>query len=177
MQCSYCSKPVYVAHICPHCKGYHCTEHHQPANHSCRSDMQTNRSSANRDYISKASARPQIALGGIEDVQSKFFLLVFTLVIVEEILRLISYAFRSPYLESNIYVALASLQVTPYFSSSILFLLVCFMLLATRRLAGNQNTKKEYASLLKKTVPFGMYASIAIITLVSIANRLVILLV
>ncbi|MCJ7759615.1 hypothetical protein MUP59_00530, partial [Candidatus Bathyarchaeota archaeon] len=73
-------------------------------------------------------------------------------------------------------VALASLQVTPYFSSSILFLLVCFILLATRRLAGNQNTKKEYASLLKKTVPFGMCASIALIMLVSIANRLVILL-
>lgn len=139
--------------------------------------MQTNRSSANRDYISKASARPQIALGGIQDVQSKFFLLVFTLVIVEEILRLISYAFRSPYLESNIYVALVSLQVTPYFSSSIMFLLACFMLLATRRLARTQSTKKEYVSLLKKTLPFGMYASIAIITLVSIANRLVILLV
>ena len=113
----------------------------------------------------------------MESTQSKFFLIAFTLVIVEEILRLISYAFRSPYLESNIYVALASLQVTPYFSSSIMFLLVCFMLLATRRLARTQSTKKEYVSLLKKTVPFGIYASIALITLVSIANRLVILLV
>ena len=138
--------------------------------------MQTSLPSVNHDYTSKASVRPQTALTGMESIQSKFFLTVFTLVIVEEILRLISYAFRSPYLESNIYVALASLQLTPYFSSSILFLLVCFMLLATRRLAGNQNTKKEYVSLLKKTVPFGMYASIAIITLVSVANRLVILL-
>ncbi|MCJ7718660.1 hypothetical protein MUO69_01880 [Candidatus Bathyarchaeota archaeon] len=139
--------------------------------------MQTSLPSVNHDYTSKASVRPQIALSGIEDVQSKFFLLVFTFVIVEEIMRLISYAFRSPYLESNIYVALASVQVTPYFSSSSMFLLVCFMLLATRRLARTQSTKKEYVSLLKKTVPFGMYASVAIITLVSIANRLVILLV
>jgi hypothetical protein len=139
--------------------------------------MQTSLPSVNHDFTPKTPVRPQIALSGMESIQSRFFLIVFTLVIVEEILRLISYAFRSPYLESNIYVALASLQVTPYFSSSIMFLLVCFILLATRRLAGNQNTKKEYASLLKKTVPFGMYASIALVTLVSIANRLVILLV
>jgi hypothetical protein len=139
--------------------------------------VQASLPSVNHDYIPKTPVRPEIALAGMESIQSKFFLLVFTLVIVEEILRLISYSFRSPYLESNIYVALASLHVTPYFSSSIMFLLVCFMLLATGRLAGNQNTKKEYASLLKKIVPFGMYASIAIITLVSIANRLVILLV
>jgi len=139
--------------------------------------MQTSLPSVNHDYTPKTPVRPQTVLTGMESIQSKFFLTVFTLVIVEEILRLISYAFRSPYLESNIYVALASLQATPYFSSSIMFLLVCFMLLATRRLAGNQNTKKEYASLLKKTVPFGMYASIALMTLVSIANRLVILLV
>ena len=138
--------------------------------------MQTSLPSVNHDYTPKTPVRPQTALTGMENIQSKFFLPVFTLLIVEEILRLISYAFRSPYLESNIYVALASLQVTPYFSSSILFLLVCFILLATRRLARNQNTKKEYASLLKKTVPFGIYASIVIITLVSIANRLVILL-
>lgn len=139
--------------------------------------MQTSLPSVNHDYTSKASVRPQIALTGMESIQSKFFLLVFTLVIVEEIMRLISYAFRSPYLESNIYVALASVQVTPYFSSSIMFLLVCFMLLATRRLARTQSTKKEYVSLLKKIVPFGMYASVALVTLVSIANRLVILLV
>jgi hypothetical protein len=138
--------------------------------------VQTSLPSVNHDYTSKTPVRPQIALSGMESIQSKFFLLVFPLVIVEEILRLVSYAFRSPYLESNIYVALASLQVTPYFSSSIMFLLVCFMLLATRKLAGNQTTKKEYVSLLKKTLPFGMYASIALITLVSIANRLVILL-
>jgi len=138
--------------------------------------MQANLPSVNHDYTPKTPVRPQTALTGMESTQSKLFVLVFTLVIVEEILRLISYAFRSPYLESNIYVALASLQVTPYFSSSILFLLVCFILLATRRLAGNRNTKREYASLLKKTLPFGIYASIAIITLVSVANRLVILL-
>jgi hypothetical protein len=138
--------------------------------------VQASLPSVNHDYTSKTLVRPQTALTGIEDTQSKFFLIAFTLVIAEEILRLISYAFRSPYLESNIYVALASLQVTPYFSSSILFLLVCFILLATRRLAGNQNTKKEYASLLKRTVSFGMYTSIALIMLVSIANRLVILL-
>ena len=138
--------------------------------------MQTSLPPVDHDHLSKASARPQIALSGIENVQSKFFLLVFTLVIVEEILRLVSYSFHSPYLESNIYVALASLQVTPYFSSSIMFLLACLMLLATRRLAGNQNTEREYVGLLKKTVPFGIYASTAIITLVSVANRLVILL-
>jgi hypothetical protein len=177
MQCSYCSKPVYVAHICPYCKEYHCTEHHESANHSCPSNMQTSLPSVNHDYISKTPVRPQIALTGMKSIQSKFFLLVFTLVIVEEILRLISYSFHSPYLESNIYVALASLHANPYFSSSIMFLLVCFMLLATRRLARTQSTKKEYAGLLKKTLPFGMYASIAITTLVSIANRLVILLV
>jgi hypothetical protein len=138
--------------------------------------VQTSLPSVNHDYTPKTPVRPQTALTGMENIQSKFFLLVFTLVLVEEILRLISYAFRSPYLESNIYVALASLQVTPYFSSSIMFLLVCFILLATRRLASNQNTKREYASLLKKTLPFGIYASIAIITLASTANRLVILL-
>ena len=177
MQCSYCSKPIYVGHLCPHCKEYHCTEHHQPASHGCPSNAQTSLPSANHDYTSKTLVRPQIALSGIEDIQSKFFLIAFTLVIAEEILRLISYSFHSPYLESNIYVALASLQVTPYFSSSIMFLLVCFMLLATRRLARTQDTRKEYVSLLKKTVPFGVYASVAIMTLVSIANRLVILLV
>lgn len=137
--------------------------------------MQTSLPSVNHDHTPKTPVRPQIALTGMESIQSKFFLTVFTLVIVEEILRLISYAFRSPYLESNIYVALASLQVTPYFSSSIMFLLVCFMLLATRRLARTRSTKREYVSLLKKTAPFGMYASIALITLVSVANRLVIL--
>jgi hypothetical protein len=138
--------------------------------------VQTSLPSANHDYTSKTLVRPQIALSGIEDTQSKFFLITFTLVIAEEILRLISYSFHSPYLESNIYVALASLQATPYFSSSIIFLLVCFTLLATRRLAKNQSTKREYIDLLKKTVPFGIYAPIAIATFVSIANRLVILL-
>jgi len=176
VQCSYCSKPIYVGHLCPHCKEYHCTEHHQPANHGCPSNLQTSLPSVDHDYLSKASVRPQITLTGIENIQSKFFLLVFTFVVVEEILRLISYSFHSPYLESNIYIALVSLHLTPYFSSSVMFLLVCFMLLATRRLARTRSTKKEYVSLLKKTIPFGIYASTAIITLVSVANRLVILL-
>jgi hypothetical protein len=176
VQCSYCSRPINVGHICPYCKEYHCKEHNQPASHRCTSNVQANLPSINDHCTPKTRVRSQTALTGIESIQSRFFLTVFTLVIVEEILRLVSYAFRSPYLESNVYVALTSLQVTPYFSSSILFLLVCLILLATRKLAGGQNTKKDYASLLKKTLLFGMYISIAMITLVSIANRLVILL-
>jgi len=121
--------------------------------------------------------KPQQVVTNIGKIQANFFLLTFTLVLVEEILRLTSYSVHSPYLESNIYVAIASLQVTPYFSSSIIFLLTCLVLLATRKLSRNQNTEQEYASLLKRTVPFGIYAAVAIIQLVSITSRLVILLI
>jgi hypothetical protein len=165
-----------VGHLCPHCKEYHCTEHHQPANHACPSHKQANFPPVKPSYTPEISGKPQATSVSIEKIQNKFFLLTFTLVMIEEILRLISYSMHSPYLESNIYVAVASLQVTPYLSSSIMFLLACLVLLATHRVAKNQDTRNEYVNLLKKTAPFGIYVAIVIITLVSIANRTLILL-
>lgn len=176
MQCSYCKEAVYIAHICPYCKGYHCTEHHQPADHACPSHKQANFPPVKPNYSPEVSGKPQATSVSIKNIQNKFFLLTFTLVMIEEILRLISYSMHSPYLESNIYVAVASLQVNPYFSSSIMFLLACLVLLATHRVAKNQDTRNEYANLLKKTAPFGIYVVIVITTLVSIANRTLILL-
>jgi len=176
MQCSYCSKSIYVAHVCPYCKEYHCSEHEEPADHGCSSSKQADLPHTNHDYTSKVPAKPRTTLSGIGSIQSRFFHLVFTLVIMEEVLRLISYSYRSPYVESNTYVMAVSMLVTPYASSSVLFLLTCLILLATRRLARGQNAKNEYKNLLKEIVPLGVFTTIAIIALVSIASRLIILL-
>ncbi len=176
MQCNYCSRSIYIAHVCPYCKEYHCQKHQEPADHGCSSSKQTDLPPIDHDYTSKAPTKPRATLSRTGSIQNRFFHLVFTLVIVEEVLRLISYSYRSPYVESNTYVMAVSMLVTPYASSSILFLLTCLILLATRRLARGQNAKIEYRNLLKEIVPLGVFTTIAIIALVSIANRLIILL-
>jgi hypothetical protein len=69
-----------------------------------------------------------------------------------------------------------SLLITPYASSTILFLLACLILLSAHRFARTQDPKNEYKNSLKKILALGVFATIAIIAFVSIANRLVILL-
>jgi hypothetical protein len=114
----------------------------------------------------------------MENFQRKFFIITFALVLIEETLRLISYGSgNSPYVEANIYVAIASLWLSPYISSSIIFLSACLILFATRRLARGQTTDLEFKNLLKKTVPIGVFTSIAIISIFSIANWMIILLI
>lgn len=176
MQCSYCNKPIYVGHVCPYCKEYHCIEHQKPADHDCQTTKQAGLPPVNGDYTSKTPLKPHTVLNGIGSIQSKLFHLVFTIVITEEVLRLISYSFRSPYIESNMYVMALSMLITPYVSSSILFLLTCLVLLATQRFTRNQDAGHDYKNLLKETVALGVFVTIAIIAFVSIANRLIILL-
>lgn len=92
----------------------------------------------------------------------KFFTATFVLVILEEVLRQISYIKNSPFFEPNFYVLLISQWITPYIASSIVFLTVCAILFAVNKFASKTQNKgyNSQTKLLKKVIPFGIYAII-----------------
>lgn len=177
MHCHHCDKQIYVAHICPHCKEYHCPEHHAPNSHNCPNYQLPNQPQTPPKLHPKTISdklKPSINL---ETFENKFFTAAFMLVFAEEILRLISYAKNSPFLEPNIYVAITSQFMTPHIASPLIFLAACLALfLAHKFAANNQNTNNEHMTLLKKTVPLGIYTTITLIYAFSTAGWILILL-
>jgi hypothetical protein len=119
------------------------------------------------------------ALAILANARKKFFAGTFTLVIVEEILRLASYVMKPPffnYLDGNIYVRNLYQSVSPYIASLIVFALVCLLLFVTARLATrNQAASNSYTSLLKEAIPIGIFTVISAIYVFSITNWLLIL--
>jgi len=112
------------------------------------------------------------------NVLKRFFAATFVLVVVEEVLRQISYAMYSPLFEPNIYVAMISQWITPYVGSSIIFLTVCAILFAINKYASKtQNEgKNSQIRLLKKVIPLGIYAIIIAVYVPTIMQWLSILL-
>jgi hypothetical protein len=97
------------------------------------------------------------------------------LVLIEEILRIISYLRYSPFLEPNLYVAFLSQWISPYIASPVFFLITCFTLFLTKKLTERMLPKNEFTTLLRKVVPVGIYTAITIIYVYSIANWILIL--
>jgi hypothetical protein len=105
---------------------------------------------------------PQKSLLNMRNVQKRFFTATFVLVVVEEVLRQISYVKYSPFFEPNVYVAMMSQWITPYVASSIVFLTVCAILFAVNKYASKMQNKgnNSQIKLLKKVMPLGTYAII-----------------
>jgi len=120
--------------------------------------------------------KPQMPLTTIANIQKNFFAAAFMLVLLEEILRQISYM-KYPFYDANIYVAIASQWLTPYLASTIIFLTACLILFATRKFTKNQDSNNPYINLLKKAAPLGVYTTMAIIYIFSIKDWLVWLLI
>lgn len=170
MRCNYCNKETYITHICPYCKEYYCLEHRKPDTHNCSAYQQV------QPLFQKPPPQKiQISPDTTKKLQKNFFAFAFTLVLIEEILRIISYLRYSPFLEPNIYVVFLSQWITPYIASPIFFLATCFTLFLTKKLSERLQPKTEFAALLRKVVPFGIYATITIIYAYSIANWILIL--
>jgi hypothetical protein len=115
----------------------------------------------------------------LANARKKFFAGTFTLVIVEEILRLASYVMKPSlftYLDGNIYVRNLYQSVSPYIASLIVFALVCLLLFVTAKLATrNQAASNSYTSLLKEAIPIGIFTVTSAIYVFSITNWLLIL--
>jgi len=183
MQCKYCQKEVYVAHICPYCKEFYCMEHRDPKSHNCQvyqqmglgvgiptTPAQVKKPPAKEEVLESRLYSPKIL-----NFQKNLFTCTFTLVLIEEILRLISYLRYSPYIEPNIYVALLSQFITPYIASPIFFLTICTILFATKKLSERIKPKGEFSTLTAIAVPISVYVAIIIIYAYSIANWLLII--
>jgi hypothetical protein len=176
MQCKYCRKRVYVSHICSYCRDYYCIEHREPKTHSCPMFQQCSKPSLGPQTLELQ--RPTTMISGQAgsrfttrmNIQRNFFAIVFAFVVLEEILRQISYTKTSPLLEPNIYVTTASQWLSPYLASPLLFLTTCLILFATRRFAKKRNLNNPYMSILKTAVPLGIYTTISIVYACSIAG-------
>jgi len=111
--------------------------------------------------------------------RKKFFAAAFTLVLMEEILRLVSYATRPPfsaYFDGNICVKILNQTVTPYVASMIVFVLVCMLLFVTTKLASSsQRTGNLQVSLFKGAIPIGIFTVISATYIFSIINWILIL--
>jgi len=97
------------------------------------------------------------------------------LVLIEEVLRLISYLRYSPYIEPNIYIALLSQFITPYLASPIFFIIVCTILFVTKKLSEKSKPKSEFSVLVTIALPISIYIAITLIYAYSIANWLLII--
>jgi hypothetical protein len=162
MQCRYCNAKVYVSHICLHCNEHYCLEHQEPNTHNCLYHEQPHQLPANQKQPTIKLEEPQKPLSTTGNLLKKLFPATFMLVVLEEVLRQISYARSSPLFEPNIYVAMLSQWITPYIASSIIFLSVCGILLTVNKFASkNEDTSSNpQIRLLRKAVPLGIYAII-----------------
>lgn len=166
MRCSFCGRELYTAYICPYCKEHFCIDHRNPKNHNCTIYQELNPMSRQPKTLKEM---PEKANPSFVSLRKTLFTSAFTLVLIEEILRLVSYLKYSPYLEPNIYITILSQWTSPYISSPIFFLLICAILFATEKLAGKQ-PKSELKSLLSKAIPLTVYITISIMYIYYIAN-------
>ena len=162
MQCRHCNRQVYVSQVCLHCKEYYCLEHREPITHNCPSYKEPHQPTAKQQPTTVKLEEPQKHLLTAGNVLKRFFAATFALIVLEEVLRQISYIKYSPFFEPNVYVAMISQWVTPYIASSIVFLTVCAILFAVNKLASKTENKghNSQIKLLKKAIPFGIYAII-----------------
>lgn len=185
MQCEYCGKQAYVTHICPYCKEHYCLKHREPEAHDCSSHKRPIESDSKPRVFkpqlpeAKILQKPAIRLPLLKDAQKKLFAASFTLVLTEEILRLISYVKNPPflaYLDGNIYVEILYQHINPYIASLIIFILACLILFGTRKLSSkNRSSSNPYTKLLQQVVPLCIFAAITITYLFSTVNWLFIL--
>lgn len=171
MQCKYCNKKLYVAHVCPYCKEYYCPEHREPNKHNCplyHPAPIAFQSQKSTKKIEKKETK-------LTNIQKKFFATIFLIVVLDEILRQISYIKYSPYLETNIYAAIIAQWITPYIGSTIIFLITCTILFATNRFTSKTQNINSQNSLLKTTIPFGIYTIIATIYIPTIIQWLILI--
>ena len=178
MRCKVCNREIYIAHICPYCKEFYCMEHRDPKSHSCQVYGQmgilTPPTSARKivaKEVQETPPHPTI----IQNFQKNLFTCTFTTVLIEEILRLISYLRYSPYIESNIYIVLLSQIVTPYIASSIFFLTICAILFATKRLSEKVRPVNEFKALIAHALPILVYVTVIVVYAFSIINWLLII--
>lgn len=162
MQCRYCNRQIYVSQVCLHCKEYYCLEHQEPITHNCPSPKEPRQPTAKPTTVKIEEPQKHLLTTG--NALKKLFAATFVLVVLEEVLRQISYIENSPFFEPNVYVAMTSQWVTPYIASSIVFLTVCVILFAANKLASKTQNKDYHSQtkLLKKAIPFGIYAIIVI---------------
>jgi hypothetical protein len=124
--------------------------------------------------IQEETARALTFPAFFDSASRKLFAVSFILVVVEEVMRLVSYAQNPPflaYLDGNLYVRILNASIAPYAASLIVFVLMCSLLFVTARLAStNQNTGNSRFSLLKQAIPFGVYVAVSITYIVSITN-------
>jgi hypothetical protein len=127
------------------------------------------------DKFPKTLAYPTV----FDGARKKFFAAAFLLVLMEEILRLVSYATSPPfsaYLDGNIYVKILYQTVTPYAASMIVFVLVCMLLFVTAKLASSsQSTGNLQVNLLKGAIPIGIFTIISATYILSIVNWILVL--
>ena len=109
-------------------------------------------------------------------IQKKFFAATFLIVVLDEILRQISYIKYSPYFEPNIYAAIMAHWITPYISSTIIFLITCTILFATNRFASKTQNINSKSSLLKTAIPFGIYTIVATVYIPTMIQWLILIL-
>jgi hypothetical protein len=125
--------------------------------------------------LAKEYAELKLYSPRIISLQRNLFTLTFTLVLIEEVLRLISYLRYSPYIEPNMYIALLSQFITPYLASPIFFIIVCTILFVTKKLSEKSKPKSELSALVTIALPISIYIAITIIYAYSIANWLLII--
>ena len=167
-----------MSQICLHCQEYYCKEHSEPIAHNCPSHKELHQPTAKPQLPTARLEEPQEQLLTTGNLLKSLFITSFLLVISEEVLRQISYAQNSPLFEPNIYVALMSRWITPYIASSIVFLAVCAMLFAARKLGSKpqNDSDNSYARFLKKAIPIGLYVIIIAVYLPTIVQWLSLLL-
>jgi len=184
MRCNYCRREVYIAHICPYCKEFYCIEHRDPRSHNCQVYQQIGIGASTIPAhapkpLAKEYAELKLYSPRIISLQKNLFTLTFTLVLIEEVLRLISYLISylrySPYIEPNMYIALLSQFITPYLASPIFFIIVCTILFVTKKLSEKSKPKSELSALVTIALPISIYIAITIIYAYSIANWLLII--
>jgi hypothetical protein len=139
-------------------------EHSEPITHNCPSYKKPSRPTAKQQPTTIKLEGPQKSPLPMVNLPKKFFTATFLLVILEEVLRQISYIKNSPFFEPNFYVSMISQWITPYIASSIVFLTVCAILLAVNRFASKTQDEdnNSQTKLLKKVIPFGIYAIILV---------------
>jgi hypothetical protein len=125
--------------------------------------------------LAKEYAELKLYSPRIISLQKNLFTLTFTLVLIEEVLRLISYLRYSPYIEPNMYIALLSQFITPYLASPIFFIIVCTILFVTKKLSEKSKPKSELSALVTIALPISIYIAITLIYAYSIANWLLII--
>lgn len=140
---------------------YYCVEHYEPSRHSC---------TFQKEPCAGIKTEKENMPSWASNVCRALFTTALLTVFSECAFRAAAWTRGFPFFEANLYVAITSLFLPPYFAAMLVVSAALLILFAARRFSKANGVSNDVAGVLRFAVPAVAYMTITVIFAFSLLN-------